>query len=372
VPLLNLFRHSAVFRLFFVFGLLLVAAQSLNAYFAQVPQRRISCTTVLASLTALAIAAAAYWGLKRVGWEGATRFWSQPSFEWLALDGKLPEMLGLYGGVQLVLAAVLLGLLLGRAKIGWMVGLVVLDIALSVQCLMWGPILEAGHTLSDPESDLVTYQHGPTLDLETPFGEFHNGRHEMRAFWTNEHFIVRHPAIDGYGRPTLRFEAFQTMCISKCVWMNPVAYIPSEVLPYSDSASVCNSPRPGVAFAAVEQAQVFPDSSTSVKLESLGFTHNAFRFRVTGALANRMVVLQQNDYPEWRATFNHHPLPTVPVNYTEIAARLPADAPNAGELEFRYAPLPWVQWATKVSYAALGLFGFWAVMRGLRRLWLRS
>ncbi|MFO7868240.1 MAG: YfhO family protein [Bacteroidales bacterium] len=332
IPLWNLFRFPALFRLFYIFLLIYVAGYSFEKL-----KYSVSYTTIR---KVLIVFIACYAVVSVIMFYYSSDF---PSYtHWHSFISKLSIAQAVL--IQTVTQSCILLVLLyvayalrNKIKTHFFVYIVLAYLMFDMVTVTQ---LQSAITVSNPIEAYYTQKHVDALPKQTSWPDVHEPAYNHSAkelavappLWKNLQIFHKKRAYNGYTSYVLKStEIFEQSIIYDSVKKYPVCYFPTNIYHESDTSVRYDQGR----------IVVFPDTlahgnytcdSTMVHL--ISGNQNGCTLS-TYCSDTAYLVIMQNLYPGWKATINSEETNIVQANYSNMAIVIP---PGESIVELLYEP----------------------------------
>lgn len=330
VPLMNLFRFPALFRLFFIIGFIVLASGAINRFIIQKQwDSRGRYPRILAALLLILAALALY------SYRNASHTYTD-----LIHDGLVYDRIFAQAILQLLLISTALFLLCYRKGIYFkeniLIGLIAIDLFAATQLNMYGSVI-ADVKAKDVEARISQKPEGfpiPEMKAVSAFNDFVYQPYTWPLEW-NLGIFYKHPGVDGYSPFVLKsYDEFTESTLRDTVWQNPVIYFSDQISAQQDTLL---KDRTMIRYADKEWALLKNEvlqSSADDQLTLTGFDPGDVRASYTSA-TQQMIVLLQNNFTGWKAYIDGEEAPVFTGNYTYITVAAPA---GTHEVQFIFKP----------------------------------
>ncbi|MCC6938322.1 MAG: hypothetical protein IT226_08885 [Flavobacteriales bacterium] len=342
VPGMDLFRFPAYFRWFTWLAVLVLAAGTLRAYWAN--ELRRGWSVGLWVITTLAIALAVH-AFVNAGSDGE----SFTFFERMrAMDLHHRIVLSAAVTIPLLLITIVLA---WRRELSFpiLLGIVLLEMGWNTSLAQWNTAVSdiKPHWLHDRISSLSD---GPIIPEMVPTSTYNDNG-------TSLHYLAHNTQdfLGGFSRNGVNsFWLKNAMALEvehtnlwNAMSKQPVVYLADSIIPWSAyrKEAVDTNRDSGLVVLASGSPLVFAQPrSTGDRAEVIGFDPDRF---VVECKSERpvMLVLQQSHYPGWEVNVDGTPAPLLHVNIAAMAVEVPA---GEHKVEFRYRK-PIVPWLLAIS-----------------------
>ncbi len=342
LPLMDSFRHPALFRLFAIFFLLLTAGLSMQYWLTNQQNFNLVLKRLIYFLLGLLMICTT-WCFLHVDGNAFANLLHSPgpaTFAQLPFANRLLLQLPF---VILILVFSYVAITQKRS-INWIVAIVFADMFVATQLNMPVTIIGA-KTFHEVEQTLLRNPVKFPLPGNTSISENSaNSLDKQLLTGSKIPFTKRIGRNDYYITPgNLRTqELFYNSPIRASVFKNPVLYFADTIL--TTREGVGNSIG-AIAFSdsmqgtfLVQNAEVIVSRLTANSITATTLNSN-----------NGLLVFLQNDYPGWKAYIDEKPADLLPVNLTFIAIKTTA---GAHSVQFRYEP-KFIQTAFCISLSTL-------------------
>ncbi|MBL0128723.1 MAG: hypothetical protein IPP83_14970 [Flavobacteriales bacterium] len=360
VPGMDLFRFPAYFRWFTWIAVLVLAAGTLRAYWANELRRGwLEGLLALTALVAIALAANAVFN---TGPDNE----SYNFFERMrAMDLHHRILLSAAVSIPLLLITIVLA---WRRKLSFpiLLGIVLLEMGWNTSLAQWNTAVSdiKPHWLRDRISSLSD---GPIIPEMVPTSTYNDNG-------TSIHYLAHNTQdfLGGFSRNGVNsFWLKNAMALEvehtnlwNAMAKQPIAYLADRIIPFNeyDLENVDAVRDSGLVILQGDRTDALPAAPSDHVVVS-GSTHDPFTFDVAAA-GPRLLVLQQSHYPGWEVSVDGESTPLLHVNIAAMAVEVPA---GVHTVRFRYRK-PIVPWLLAISL--ITFFGLlFALVFGHHHTW---
>lgn len=339
LPLMNLFRFPAAFRVFFIIGALLLAATAFSELKENFSVKRKYLALVTVSLIAVLVTIFlhAYGKVKNLSPDWKQLFLNYDGFGEHNFHTHMLVQSAIQVGILLAFLILLAVAPKSKIAVYIILLLTVTDMVWSVQKNMYGTIVDRSVALHLVNNGIANSPKGfPLPDNTQPViaHSDNNYKTQMYPVTSNTLFFRKSIGFDGANPFQLRrFNLLEAAGIHDSVWANPLAY-------FADSLVLSPKQLPG-------KRDVYTDSATYLQLHS-AFSpsqpadHIAFSYFSpnkmtlnTAADGPRLLVLQQNNIDGWQASIDGKKEEWRQVNLAYMGVIVPA---GAHSITFKFLP----------------------------------
>jgi uncharacterized membrane protein YfhO len=345
VPLMNLFRFPALFRVFAIICFIIPAGYAFNQWLGN-PEKVRRKIFYIACMVALIVAGFVIFALSRKDLH-FIGFLKNDLF--IASDkSTIVQHILFQGLIQLILLSVFLLFLKGIKKKEVVVSLILMlipaDLILATQ--LNGPYTSYTkrcrskdvkvHSLSFPKGFPLP-GNGPVIKNTD------SGKLSFQILWLNMNIFYKQISYQGYN--PLHLKGFEEMADNheaffKCMLKNPVVYLTGKVFPVdslktdeitgdNDSSRVYLYPE---AYAVVQAVRISASPGDSARITAF----RPDRIRVEYSTAEEeLLVFLQNNYYGWKAEIDQREVPVITANMSFLSILAPA---GRHTVIFRYHP----------------------------------
>ncbi len=325
LPGMNRFRFPALFRVFFMLGLILVASQGLQRLIENFELNRKAFVACI-GLLALAFAGLLVYSISRHGGHWGWGSWLMHFDSYQHLSTR-DENLQLQALLQLVLLALLLGLCLWRKGHWFRSGLLVFfcaaDMTMALSLNAFTTVVNEG-SLSEITALIATAPHDfPTPDISLPITAFSDEKRGLGELRTNTGIYFKTPQADGYNSFLLKnFAQLDTSMLADSVRANPLFYFASGFITAPEKQLMKDK-----RIVLVDSTLQHDESSDSIpqkgSLQLMHFLPNDFLLHCN-LNAPALLCVQQNFFPGWVLFVDGKPAKIWKLNYGQMGVLLPA------------------------------------------------
>ncbi|MBS1615650.1 MAG: hypothetical protein JST06_05980 [Bacteroidetes bacterium] len=336
LPGMDRFRFPALFRVFFILGLIVVSAQGLQRLISNFPARRKAFVALILGLMLVLAGLLSYSILRHGGHWGWGFLGSR--FETYQHQSSRDENLQLQAITQLILLGGLLWLCLWRRgqliKPASLLFFCVADMSLALSMNAFSTLVYEERASNIATRIAQSPHQFPVPDLRQAILNHSDVKRNLGELRTNTGIYFKTPQADGYNSFLLRnFAYLDANAIADSVRSNPVAYFAWAVQVAPDSVRL---PTRHWARVNAQAAQKLYGIHLAQKgtIACLQFDPQILVFQ-THTSETALFCLQQNRFPGWKLFVDGKPAKIMDLNRAQMGALLPA---GAHELQWRFEP----------------------------------
>lgn len=334
VPLYNIFRFPALFRLFFMWSFLLLAAYSFEYIETRITKKQI--------ITILCVIIAAYTSLAIYTLFVHTRNAFPEYVNWHAFVFTLDKTHAI--SIQSVTIAFIYicGLIYVLKRKALFTSHTFAKLMVFLMCtdMLTATLLQKAITVTN-QQDAFTAQEKidslpksiHTWDIhEQALNQYHPSLQIAKPLWRNNQIFYTKRTFDGYTSFIYKHtEILYRSPYFDTIARYPLFYVPQHIITETDTTYMCSS----------EKIAIIPDSMSFLKYTTgqaqLTFIEGSNNFFTIHAETSDSVLLvcMQNRYPGWTAYINSQETEILPVNHACMGIIIPN---GTSEITFAYKP----------------------------------
>lgn len=339
LPFMDSFRHPANAKLFFLFAALLLAAFAIDDYQKNAPafNRKLQQLIIFTGILTIAVSVISIWHSRiftDTGW--FTALLDRNAIKTVLGAFTFADFLSLNTVFAVSLLLLTYRLVKKNRLVAFLPFLIITDLIITAQLML--PLTT--YRVSSPAITQAIQKAQPSgyplPSLDHSLAE--NGQDGMLYF---DKIGCLNPYNKKPGRSdyiitpsNLKWQEqfWNYSGLREKILQNPVAYLADTIWQTKDSASFVNTGNPiGAALADLPNADLTAETSTktdSVRLEK--FSPDGYEL-TTWTSSRRLLVLQQNRYPNWEILLNGETVSPVPVNISFMGVWV-----DKGETKIRF------------------------------------
>ncbi|MGI6321567.1 MAG: YfhO family protein [Bacteroidales bacterium] len=335
IPLMNYFRFPSIFRLFFILFMVIISAYGLQ-YFKEKNSNKL--LIILSSAIALAITGTivffrsyTYLNLLDTAKNGIFKYNENIFLEQAFSFNALFQL-------TILLLLILVLIFIKNRKLGFNLTIFIIIAELFISTKLTSPYTVYDEFMSAAESK--NYLNSFEKKFSLPNGEAIALQTEIMKkqtpFWRNLTMYNHQVSNSGFTPFVLgehrelndNFTDFRDSIIQ-----NSVVYIPEKVYPNSLFKNSYEKGEISSKDAFFNVSDIF-ENSASVEFQILKFTPNKIEI-VYNASSDAYLILQQHNYPHWRAKIDDKTVPLEQANIFFMGIKLPS---NSHKVVFEFKP----------------------------------
>ncbi len=355
VPLMNLFRFPAIFRAFFLVGIVLLASAAANRILKE-PHRYRKRLMVVSGMLALGFSVALVFEIARHGIKGNYQLFFREPGKYI---GKVTfhERVIVQSAIQMLVLVSLWFVARYRQsqflKAPVLVLLCAADMWAATQLNLFATVVNDDELEKIAEGIRRQPRDFPIPGATQPVWQNRDGLQDgLEPLWANLGVFKQRVSPDGYDPFTLKsYDSIEVFRGRDSVWGNPVAYLCHDVVELNAGTGLT-----GKHVAAVDRVQYgritgkLSQRATGDTIWMEKFAPGDVRLGMH-TMGTAIVVLQQADYPGWGVWIDGRKVNHFKSAYTNISVVVPG---GRHELVYKFMPryfkpLAWL------SYCSLGL-----------------
>jgi len=334
VPLFNYFRFPALFRLFFIIGVIVFAAGGIRNFLNSFERDRKSLHYCILLFIALALLVVLN-GLRQIDFNHLTFKGPHATFQELLLKMTLYERIVIGGLIQLFILVTLL-FVLWKSKNSYSFfkntfWILLVDLLISVQT-------NINYTVVDPVVEPVKIVRAleETMPDDFPIPKrtsMLNARNEgtsVLGIWRNVNNFTKEPAVDGFSSFWLNDYLLleKDTLLSGKVLDNPPVYLSSSVFSFNDLAAHKKKGylhRKNIYLQEADYHSLNPANLNHAQSDTayfLKFGPNSFRIKVRSS-GEQVLTLLQSAYKGWHVTIEGKETSWIKSNYLFMSVIIP-------------------------------------------------
>ncbi len=335
LPLMNLFRFPAVFRIYFMLGFLLLAGGGF-ANFKSDFGRYQKPTLVFSLILLIVFIGLVIWSRFNPGFGHLgihNLIFNRHDFNW---DSTLPQHVVVQSLIQIVILLLFIWIIIPakgpitsfiqNRKVWFILILCTVDLFLSVQLNMYATI-SYPDLLKSANARMASSPNGFPLPSNIhPVKEFYDERYResLAPLWSNTLTIKKMPGIDGYNPFSLaNFEWFKAGKLADSVWRNPLVYFATSIKSQNPGGSLAHSREVQVVWNdSVNDIHGFaPGNETdNIKIDQFDCNRIAMHTNTGG---ERLLVLLQNFDRDWQVSIDGNLAKCYRANTAYMSVQVP-------------------------------------------------
>jgi len=329
VPLMNLFRFPSIFRLFFIIGVIVLASRAFQQLTEQEPRFLLRLKGVVLLLIAALVALAGY-ETYRHGFTASYKLLFSDPHQFISQSVFYQHII-IQSVVQLVLMGTLFFLVQFRGarylSAASLLLLCAADMAIATQLNMYGTITDK-ESCSEIHNSTRQLERGfPVPDIRVAMNARNDDalRKKMQPLVSNLNNFCKNPASDGVIPFILAsYDSLAESSVKDSVWANPYVYLSYSTSLLKAGGRLATRNECAVALPDYERMKSMRlAADVTDRVEVLSFVPGGVSVATHTANA-AILVLQQANYPGWKAYVDDAPVLHFTSAYTNISLLLPS------------------------------------------------